>query len=89
MLEMFLITAKWYRDLKMGEAVEYSQTMECINTLLLLWATRIGHGGHLSHTVQSIHCIVHVEKWSMEYADLRLNSLFGNLLIYYASMLSS
>lgn len=72
MLEMFLITAKWYQDLKMGEAVEYIQTMECITTLLLLWATRIGHGDHISHTVQSIHCIVNVEKWSMEYADLRL-----------------
>lgn len=54
MLEMFLITAKWYPGLKMGEAVEYIQTMECINTLLLLWATRIGHGEHISHTVQSI-----------------------------------
>lgn len=72
MLEMFLITEKRHEDLKMGEAVEYIQTIECINTLKLLWATRIGHCDHLSFTVQSIHCIVDVEKWSMEYAGLRL-----------------
>lgn len=39
MWKMFVITEKWCQNLKTGEAVEYFQKMECINILILLWAT--------------------------------------------------
>lgn len=49
----------------MGETVESIPTMKCINALVLLWATMVEYHDHLSYTVQSIHSIVNVEKWSM------------------------
>lgn len=67
MLGMFLITENWYQVQKMGEAVEYIQTMECNNTIILLLATMIEHCENftLYCTLQSIPCIVNVEKWCM------------------------
>lgn len=36
----------------MGEPIEYIETMEHINILILLLATVIEHCGHFSYTVQ-------------------------------------
>lgn len=49
----------------MGETVESIPTMKCVNTLILLWAIIVEYCDHLSYTVQSIHSVVNVEKWSM------------------------